>query len=421
MFIQPSKMFWTLSAVAMVAAVTLTCVAPASAADKENVIYSLKGGNDEGFPYGGLIFDPAGNLYGTNCGGGSADYYGTAFKLTPTEVGSWKIDVLHIFTGATDGSCPRAALIRDKAGNLYSTTTAGGNLNFCNGLGCGTVFELSPTSHGRWKETVLYSLTDQNDGGYPYAGLISDAAGHLYGTTYKGGQSGTGVVFELTRKSNGKWHEKVIHTFTGANGQYPYGGLIFDRDGNLYGTASERGLGYGTAFKLTRSSRGWQETKLYSFTYGADGGIPLAGLVMDSQGNLYGTASAGGADGNGLVFELMPSSSGWTENTLYSFNGNNDGRYPHAGVIFDAAGNLYGTNFYGGTVDGTVYELSPGSHGWSETILYSFTGGSDGGQPESGVVFDKMGNLYGTASSGGALGWGCVFRVGRGSASHPKP
>jgi uncharacterized repeat protein (TIGR03803 family) len=142
---------------------------------------------------------------------------------------------------------------------------------------------------------------------------------------------------------------------------------------------------------LTRSSSGWQDTKLYSFTYGADGGIPLAGLVMDSQGNLYGTASAGGADGNGLVFELMPSSSGWTENTLYSFNGNNDGRYPHAGVIFDAAGNLYGTNFYGGTVDGTVYELSPGSHGWSETIFYSFTGGPDGGQPESGVVFDKRG------------------------------
>ncbi len=412
---RPSRLLWSLGGAAIATAISLAFITPALAADKEKVIYSFKGANDEGFPYSGLIFDPAGNLYGTTCGGGSEIYYGTAYKLTPTKAGGWKIDVLHIFTGATDGSCPRAGLIRDKAGNLYGTTTAGGNLNFCNGLGCGTVFELSPTSHGMWKETVLYSFTDGNDGGYPYAGVIFDRAGHLYGTTHNGGQSGAGVAFELSRKSNGRWHEKVIHTFNGADGQYPYADLIFDRAGNLYGTASEGGLGYGTAFKLTRSSSGWQETTLYSFTYGADGGIPLAGLVMDGQGNLYGTASGGGTAGNGLVFELTPSSSGWTEKVLYSFNGDNDGRYPHAGLVFDAAGNLYGTNFYGGTVDGTVFELSPGSQGWSETVLYSFTGGADGGEPEAGVILNKAGNLYGTASVGGALGWGCVFRLTPGS------
>ena len=380
-FMKPRKLLSSLGAAAIAAAIILTFMAPAFAVEKEKVIYSFKGGNDEGFPYSGLVLDSAGNLYGTTCGGGSEIYYGTAYKLMLTKAGGWKIDVLHIFTGATDGSCPRAGLIRDRAGSLYGTTTAGGNLNFCNGLGCGTVFKLSPTSHGRWKETVLYSFTDENDGGHPYAGLVFDSAGNLYGTTLTGGQN-TGVVFKLSRRSNGKWKEKVIHAFTGAGaeGEFPYGGLIFDSARNLYGTTSQGGgtANKGTAFKLSLGSTGWEETTLYSFTGGTDGGNPLAGLVMDEQGNLYGTTSVGGAAGNGLVFELTPSSSGWTESVLYAFNGNNDGRFPRAGVIFDTAGNLYGTNFYGGTVDGTVFELTPGPQGWSETVLYGFTGGADG-------------------------------------------
>jgi hypothetical protein len=414
---QPTKVFSMSVAAAISAAMVLMFMTTALAAEKEKVIYSFKGGNDEGFPYSSLIFDQAGNLYGTTCGGGSENYYGTAYKLTPSKAGPWKIAVLHIFTGATDGSCPRSGLIMDKAGNLYGTTTAGGNLNFCNGLGCGTVFKLSPKIQG-WKETVLYAFRDANDGGHPYAGLIFDAAGHLYGTTLRGGPADAGVAFELIPTSKGMWKEKVIHAFAnGADGGYLNGGLIFDGAGSLYGAASEGGNRFaGTVFKLTHNSSGWEETTLYSFTSGADGGTPLAGLVIDGQGNLYGTASSGG-NGNGLVFELTPTSSGWTENVLYSFNGNDDGRYPHAAVIFDAAGNLYGTNFYGGTVDGTVFKLSPGSQGWSETILYSFTGGSDGGEPEAAVVFDKLGNLYSTASVGGARGWGCVFRVGSQSGS----
>jgi uncharacterized repeat protein (TIGR03803 family) len=403
--------------VALAIAVSLLLSTQAAAVDKEKVIYAFTGGKGEGSPYAGLVFDKAGNLYGTDCGG-AEDYYGTAFELTPAKGGEWKINVLHIFTGATDGSCPRASLIIDKDGNLYGTTTAGGNLNYCNGLGCGTVFRLFRTSSGAWKESVLYSFRDQSDGGYPYASLVLDSAGNLYGTTLKGGDAsvcpglGCGVVFKLTRESNGRFKESVLHTFTdGADGGYPYSSVIFDSAGNLYGTASEGGLGFGTVFELTPGSGGWQQTTLYSFTYGSDGGVPLAGLTRDRQGNLYGTTYGAGAAGNGVVFELQPEAGGWTESVLYSFNGNTDGRYPVAGVIFDAAGNIYGTNSYGGTVEGTVFKLTSGSQGWTEKILHSFTGGWDGGEPEAGVIFDKAGNLYGTTSLGGARGWGCVFQL----------
>jgi uncharacterized repeat protein (TIGR03803 family) len=411
---------WTL-----IAAILLLGSSFSYAADTEKVIYNFTGGKDEGFPYSSLIFDAKGNLYGTDCGGGVSDYYGTAFALTPAPGKGREIDVLHIFTGATDGSCPRAGLIRDVEGTLYGTTYGGGNLNHCDGLGCGTVFKLSKQSNGTWQETVLYSFTDGADGGYPYASLLLDASGNLYGTTSGGGnsgncsQSGCGVVFELMRQSKSKYKEEVLYNFTdGSDGAFPDANLIFDASGNLYGTASEGGDGLsGTVFELTPGANGWQETTLYAFHDGSDGGFPVAGLTFDDQGNLYGTASNGGTTGNGVVFELMPGSDGWTEDVLYAFNGSTDGRFPLAGVVFDGSGNLYGTNSYGGNVEGTVFELTPASQGWTETILHGFTGGTDGGEPQAGVILDVYGNLYGTAEVGGSRGWGCVFELKPASGS----
>lgn len=394
---------------------SIAYTASASASDTETVLYSFHGGKDEGDPYGNLISDLAGNLYGTACG--NDDYlYGTAFELIPVNISpntrGWGYKELYLFMGSTDGNCPRAGMIMDAVGNLYGTTTGGGNLNYCNYVGCGTVFKLSRTPSGNWKETVLYAFTDGPDGGAPYAGLVFDKAGNLYGTALQGGQQASccGVVFKLTPRSNGKWSESVIHTFgNGADGESPYSGVIFDSAGNLFGTTSNGGSGgYGTVYELSPTSNGWQETTLYSFKFESDGGVPIGGLAMDVQGNLYGTTSEAGG-GSGTVFELTPSSNGWTETVLHTFQGS-DGAYPKAGVVLDASGNLYGTTSYGSS-DGTVFQLVKNSQGWSENVLYSFSGGTDGGEPESTLLLDKFGNLYGSASEGGALGWGCIFRV----------
>jgi len=412
------KLSRTLGAAAIAGAISFIFVVSAFAADKETVIYSFKGGNDEGFPYAGLVFDKAGNLYGTTAGGGLSDYYGTAFELSPTSNGGWKISVLHIFTGATDGASPYAGLVVDADGNLYGTTSAGGNLNYCNGLGCGTVFRLSPTSGGGWKETVLHAFTGGRDGGDPYAGVTFDAEGNLYGTTLKGGAAGEcgelgcGVVFRLESSGN-DWKETVLHIFGGSDGAYPYAGLTFGADGSLYGAASEGGEEVGTVFRLTPSSDSWRFSVLHRFSVQNDGGYtPRGRPVLDQAGNLYGTTSAGGEGGAGTVFRLSQTSSGgWKDTVIHSFTGNG-GRYPLAGLILDSAGNLYGTTSYGGDVDGTVFELTPAANGkWQQTVLRALTGNGDGGAPYAEVIFDAAGNLYGTATAGGAQGWGCVFKL----------
>jgi uncharacterized repeat protein (TIGR03803 family) len=388
-------------------------VTSANASNGETVIYSFRGGTDEGFPQGGLAMDSSGNLYGTTLGGGLSDYYGTVFRLQPVSIGVWKQTVLHLFTGATDGSQPYAPVIFDSKGNLYGTTSSGGDLFGCNGLGCGLVFKLTPTPHGQWKETVLYRFTGGADGSQPHASLTLDAGGNIYGTTTRGGDTSCdcGIVFQLAPNGNA-WGETVVHAFTGTDGEYPDAGLTFDATGNLYGTASEGGLFGGVVFELSPNSGGsWQERNLYEFSDGADGGFPVAGVIFDSKGNLFGTGSEGGGADAGIVFELSPDSKGdWTENVLYDFPGNG-GRYPKGELIIDLAGNLYGTASYGGTADGSVFELSPSAGSWTETEIYDFTGGQDGGQPESGLIMDKTGTLFGTASVGGALGWGAIFRL----------
>ena len=406
----------------------------------EQVLHNFQyNGTDGVLPFAGLIFDAAGNLYSTTSEGGTYGV-GTVFELTPAAGGGWTETVLHSFGNGTDGRGPNA-LIFDAAGNLYGTTSWGGTYTY------GTVFELTPAAGGGWTEQVLYSFCSQTnctDGAHPVAGLIFDAAGNLYGTTGHGGvyascNSGTGcgTVFELTPTAGGGWTEKVLHNFgNGTDGNSPSAGLIFDAASNLYGTTYVGGIycsgsgGCGTVFELTPAAGGtWTETVLYSFCpagYPCTDGIgPEAGLIFDAAGNLYGTTVQGGRYDYGTVFELSPTAGGgWTETVLHNFGNGLDGVDPSAGLIFDAAGNLYGTTSWGGYYGhyeyGTVFELTPAaSGGWTETVLHSFGNGTDGRAPLAGLIFDAAGNLYGTTSAGGTDtscpngGYGCgtVFEL----------
>jgi uncharacterized repeat protein (TIGR03803 family) len=379
--------------------VTAVIGTPAAQAQTYTVVHRFKGPPTDGAgPKGHVIGDSAGNLYGTTCCGGASDA-GVVFKLNQTGE-----TVLYSFTGGTDGRSPDAGLIRDSAGNLYGTTSGGGASDK------GVVFKLDTTG----TETVLHRFTGA-DGSGPQAGLIRDSAGNFYGTTVRGGRSGCGVVFKLD--TTGSY--AVLYSFKGypTDGLNPYAGLIADSAGNLYGTTNQGGaFNAGVVFKLDTSGT---ETVLYTFTGGADGANPTAGLIQGSAGNLYGTTGYGGASGAGVVFKLDTSG---TETVLYTFTGGADGGNPYAGLIRDSAGNLYGTTEYGGTARGglcftgggcgVVFELDTTG---TETVLYSFTGGADGSNPEASLIRNSAGNLYGTASGGGisgnGAGNGVVFRI----------
>jgi uncharacterized repeat protein (TIGR03803 family) len=319
---------------------------------------------------------------------------GLLFNALPAAAHAQTETVLYTFcsqSACTDGYYPYGALVLDKTGNLYSTTTAGG------AHGYGAVFKLSASG----TETVLYSFNPGNgtDGYDSLAGLVMDKKGNLYGTTYYGGASAVGTVFEVS--PNGT--ETVLHTFSGSDGAYPTAGLVMDKKGNLYGTASAGGVGYGVVFEFSASGT---FTILHSFNY-SDGAYPHGGLVMDIKGNLYGTTYGGGANGYGTVFKV----SAGTETVLYSFNPANgtDGAVPYAGLVLDKTGNLYGTTYSGGAHGyGTAFKFSAGG---TETVLHSFAGGSDGYNPIGGLVLGKKGNLYGTTYGGGANGFGTVFKV----------
>jgi uncharacterized repeat protein (TIGR03803 family) len=422
-------------AVLLVISGILAPLAPASAADREKVLYAFKGGKDGVSPSATLIFDAAGNLYGSTGEGG--DYQcdrffgcGTIFKLEPVAQGKWKKTTLHTFKGP-EGAYP-GGLIFDAAGNLYGVTAAGGSKN------SGTVFKLSRVGHGDWAEAVLHAF-DNKDGASPAGSLIFDTAGNLYGTTEDGGAHNFGTVFKLAPGANGSWTETVLHSFNGKDGNLPNSALIFDSLGNLYGTTAGglygavrrgnlncSGVACGTVFKLAPGTDGkWSEIVLHSFS-GKDGIEPASSLVFDKVGNLYGTTVFGGdlkltecgGYGCGTIFKVAPGSNGkWTETVLHKFNGFVDGSYPFAEMIFDATGNLYGTTWYGA---GMVFKLAPSTDGkWNETILRRFNG-KDGGSPGAGLVFDKSGDLYGTTQFGGELkncqnefgdGCGVVFEI----------
>ena len=385
----------------------------AAQAQTYKVIHNFAGGLDGAEPAAGLTMDGAGNLYGTTFEGDALT--GTVFKLTHKN-SSWVLSPLFLFTeGGSGGAIPYAKVIFGPDGTLYGTTGYGGNPQNCIG-GCGTVFNLKPkpnppvTPLSPWLERAIYPFGGGSDGANPYgADLIFDQAGNIYGTTYNGGgggcSGGCGTVYKLT-PSNGTWTESLIYSFTqGGDGQHPWGGVIFDQSGNLYGTTTYGGAyGSGAIYKLTPSGSGWTESLLYSFTGGTDGANPYAGLIFDQAGNLYGAAAVGGSGNGGTAFELTPSNGSWTFNPLYSFTGPGGAFAPGpiANLAFDSAGNLYGTTHGDGPYYvGSVFKLTPAGGSWTYTSLHDFTNGNDGGAPRSSIIFDKNGNLYGTAASGG--------------------
>jgi uncharacterized repeat protein (TIGR03803 family) len=269
--------------------------------------------------------------------------------------------MLHSFkSNGKDGCIVYSGVIRDASGNLYGTTSQGGANS------AGSVFELSPATGGTYTERILHAFSDDGvDGISPQAGVVLDPTGNLYGTTYYGGTYGNGTVFELKHTADGAWGEKILSSFYefSFGPQNPFGGVIFDTAGNLYGTTYQGGAyNAGTAFELTPATGGtWNWMILHSLNNnGVDGAFPAVGLIFDTAGNLYGTTIYGGAEDGGIAFELTPAGGGaWTETVLHSFGQAGDGFYPDASLILDSAGNLYGTVELGDEGNGTVFEITP--------------------------------------------------------------
>jgi uncharacterized repeat protein (TIGR03803 family) len=303
-------------------------------------------------------------------------------------------------------------------GTLYGTTSEGG-INNCY-QGCGTVFNLRPSptlcrsASCGWSKSVLYRFTGGADGGSPeFADVTFDAHGNIYSTASTAGNA-FGVVYELSPGSR-SWTETVLHTFDDySEGAWPTHGVIFDAAGNLYGTTYSGGAsgGYGVVFKLTPSGSGWTESVLHSFSGGTDGGTVYAGLMFNAADNLFGATSVGGSDGSGTVFQLSPGSGVWNMDVLANFHGSDNTVGAYASLTMDQAGNLYGTTIGAGLFGfGSVFKLSPSQSGWSYTSLHDFTGGDDGGAPYGSVLLDANGNLYGTASEGGTHNRGVVWEI----------
>lgn len=383
----------------------------------DKVIHNFGSGTDGRYPLSSLIMDAKGNLYGTTYEGGSAGL-GIVFETSPNGSGGWTTTVLHNFRGGADGEYPFAGLVMDSAGNLYGTTFSGGSSSIdCSG-GCGTIFETSPNGDGTWKTAVIHNF-DGVAGQWPCAGLILDGAGNLYGTTGAGGSHGFGVVFETSPNDSGGWTTTILHNFGGSDdGQNPKAGLAFDAAGNLYGTTTGGGIAFlGVVFEMKpNGSGGWTESVIHNFGQGLDGAIPqLGSLIFDGAGNLYGTCDLGGSHMLGAAFEMSPDGSGgWTEKVIHNFGSGTDGVNPYSGLIFDGSGNLYGmTTGGGGDDDGTVFKMTPnGSGGWTESVLHNFGQGLDGSVPTgAALVLDSSGNLYGMTSAGGSHDLGTVFEV----------
>jgi uncharacterized repeat protein (TIGR03803 family) len=387
---------------AMILTAALAIAGTASATGAETVLHSFAGGSDGSYPVAALI-DKAGNMYGTTRYGG-ANGSGIVFKLEKSG-GVWNESVIYSFGGGNDGSSPAASLVMDGAGNLYGTTRLGGPAN------AGTVFEVSP-SGSSWTESVLYAFTGGSDGGAPQAALVL-RGGALYGTTPQGGAKGNGTVFELT-PADGTWQEKVLYSFAGgsSDGEYPYCAVIFDKYGNMYGTAESGGPNQeGAVFELIPAGKSWREKILYFFTGNLDGGTLDAGVIFDPAGNLYGLTVSGGKYSSGTVFELKPVHGAWKEHVLYNFTGGQDGGFPSGGLVRSKSGTLYSTAFNGGAYGyGTVFKVARSAGNWTETVLYNFTGGDDGALPLAGLLL-RGGHLFGTTVEGGTAQVGVAFEL----------
>jgi uncharacterized repeat protein (TIGR03803 family) len=387
----------------------------AAQAQTFTVIHSFSGPEGAN-PQAGLTLDGAGNLYGTSAYGGNTGGEcqtfgcGTVFKLTHAGSG-WVLSTLHKFNGG-DGLVPISRVVFGPHGALYGTA------NCCSG---GTVFSLRPpasvcrSTSCLWTEAVLFRF-GFGAGSLPTGDITFDAAGNIYGTTLSGGDYshcgglGCGTVYQLTL-SGGVWTENILHSFTdGADGEYPNSGVVLDQVGNLYGTAPQDGSGQATGlvFKFVPSGSGWTQSIVYHFQNGADGNHPWGGLIFDEAGNLYGTTTYGGSGNGGTVFQLSPSGGAWNFNLLEGLPGHVHPDGSEAKLVRDNAGNLYGTTVKNGAYGyGNVFELTPSGGAWTYTSLHDFTRGSDGAYPYGGLALDSNGNLYGTAFGGGNTGAEC--------------
>jgi uncharacterized repeat protein (TIGR03803 family) len=366
----------------------------------ETVLYNFGTSSaDAETPEGVLTMDASGNVYGAG--------RNAVFELSPDN-GAYTDTVLHIFTGTNgDGEFPNGRMVFDASGNIYGSTGRGG------ANGDGTIFELSPNGSGGYNETILYNFAGSTDGEFPTGGLIADSAGNLYGTAARGGANGLGTVFEISN-SNG-WQEKTLYSFTGStDGSLPQS-IISDAAGNLYGIAFDGGstsCTCGTVFKLLMSA-GWRFSVIHQFNQ-SNGAYPEGSLTFDSAGNLYGGTLEGGVDGHGVVYELSPDANGiWTTSILHSFTVGYDGAGVVGPVTIDSSGNVYGTTITGTqTAYGTAFELSPVSGGgWQFIRLHGFTGGLDGGSPQSTLFVDASGNVFGAAPDGGTNNFGVYFEL----------
>lgn len=392
-------------------------LATAAFAATQKTLHTFAGGGDGAYPLGSLILDSHGNLFGaTNAGGNNecdsslSAGCGTVYQLTPNADGSWSETVLHIFMQSTDGGQPLASPVMDASGNLYGST------QYYGPYGEGLLWQLVP-ANGSWTENIVHTFHGAGDG-FWCAGLTFDLHGRLFGTTFAGGSNNDGTVFELIPQSGGTWSDRVLHNFASGShdGNAPNDAPLFNARENLFGTTYEGGPHLsGTVFQMNRSASGWVEKPIYffqglAFGGGSDGANPVAGVIADKAGNLYGTTDYGGSASVGTVYEVSPSGNGtWTEKVLYTFTDGTDGGHP-GGLVLDEAGNLYGVTS-GHRTFGSVFELSPNGSSWTFTVLYDFTGGADGGSPAGSLVRDANGNLYGTTTYGGASGLGTVFEI----------
>jgi hypothetical protein len=394
---------------------------------KERVLFSFLGFNGA-YPFDDVALDAAGNVYGTTeqggAGGGSAGY-GLVFQLSLVRNGRWHESILHRFGGKGDGIFPTSPTMVDAAGNVYGAVANGGALNG------GIVYELSPTEQ-RWKYDIIHAFNGK-DGSYPDSALTIDAAGNLYGTTVSGGPGGSaqtiegaGVVYELQPQPGERWKGRTLYVFNVAqslNPNSPYAPVLLGADGTLYGTTKSGGVecakggsqGCGTAFALTPAHHNKLAVLHDFYESDADGYFPTTGLIADAAGNLYGAVQSGGAQMGGVIYELSPSSGGaWTETILRTFvPGGADG-YGPSGLVFDKAGNLYGTQSGGGRYGGGVaFVMRPAPSGtWSYAVIYNFGRNQDASGPVAGsLVFDGAGNLYGATGFGGEDNVGAVYEL----------